>query len=184
MQPQRVLICILFTIIAFQHSASVRRTMEQQQRSLLQVVNPPDALSNSNGCLGSIPKCGPGACVTRDIMGVARWACLRCEGNFQPVIDGSGKTTSSSVVSLPVHSMVDDLAIKEYAPALYMPPQLPYMQILQVQGASVSANTQGSDQQFLPAELDFKGRRHYTITCPNVAWRNILCTLPMTGRLY
>jgi hypothetical protein len=24
-------------------------------------------------------------------MGVARWACLRCQGNYEPVVDGSGQ---------------------------------------------------------------------------------------------
>jgi hypothetical protein len=50
-----------------------------------------DALSNSNGCLGNIPKCEAGACATRNIMGVARWTCLRCRGNYDPVVDSSGQ---------------------------------------------------------------------------------------------
>jgi hypothetical protein len=50
-----------------------------------------DALSNSNGCLATIPKCEAGACATRNIMGVARWACLRCSGNYEPVVDASGQ---------------------------------------------------------------------------------------------
>jgi hypothetical protein len=91
-------ICICLMMTAFQCPASGARAMDAgqqqqlgQQRSLLQVVGPPTALSNSDGCLPSIPKCEPGACVTRDIMGVARWACLRCQGNFEPVVDGSGQ---------------------------------------------------------------------------------------------
>ena len=50
-----------------------------------------DALSNSNGCLATIPKCEPGACATRNVMGVARWVCLRCMANYDPVIDASGQ---------------------------------------------------------------------------------------------
>jgi len=50
-----------------------------------------DALSNSNGCLATIPKCEEGACATRNIMGVARWVCLRCLANFEPVVDTSGQ---------------------------------------------------------------------------------------------
>jgi hypothetical protein len=56
-------------------------------RSLLQS----DALSNSNGCLDSIPKCEQGACATRNIMGTASWVCLRCRGNYEPVVDSSGQ---------------------------------------------------------------------------------------------
>jgi len=59
---------------------------QPQQRALLQ-----DALGNSNGCLGTIPKCEPGACATRDVMGKARWVCLRCLANYEPVVDGSGQ---------------------------------------------------------------------------------------------
>jgi len=50
-----------------------------------------DALSNSNGCLATIPKCEQGACATRNIMGVARWTCLRCLSNYEPVVDASGQ---------------------------------------------------------------------------------------------
>jgi len=50
-----------------------------------------DALSNSNGCLATIPKCEQGACATRNIMGTARWVCLRCMANYEPVVDGSGQ---------------------------------------------------------------------------------------------
>lgn len=50
-----------------------------------------DALSNSNGCLDTIPKCEQGACATRNIMGVARWVCLRCLANYEPVVDASGQ---------------------------------------------------------------------------------------------
>jgi hypothetical protein len=50
-----------------------------------------DALSNSNGCLGTIPKCEQGACATRNVMGVARWVCLRCLANYEPVVDASGQ---------------------------------------------------------------------------------------------
>jgi hypothetical protein len=55
-------------------------------RSLLQ-----DAISNSNGCLNDIPKCEPYACVTRNIKGVARWACQRCQGGYSAVVDDSGQ---------------------------------------------------------------------------------------------
>jgi len=50
-----------------------------------------DALSNSNGCLATIPKCEQGACATRNVMGVARWVCLRCLANYEPVVDASGQ---------------------------------------------------------------------------------------------
>jgi hypothetical protein len=50
-----------------------------------------DALSNSNGCLDTIPKCEPGACATRNIMGVARWVCLRCRGGYEPVVTADGQ---------------------------------------------------------------------------------------------
>lgn len=57
------------------------------QRALLQS----DALSNSNGCLDTIPKCETGACATRNIQGQARWVCLRCMSNYEPVVDASGQ---------------------------------------------------------------------------------------------
>lgn len=50
-----------------------------------------DALSNSNGCLATIAKCEEGACATRNVMGVARWVCLRCLANYEPVVDASGQ---------------------------------------------------------------------------------------------
>jgi hypothetical protein len=50
-----------------------------------------DALSNSNGCLNTIPKCEAGACATRNIMGVARWVCLRCRGGYEPVVTADGQ---------------------------------------------------------------------------------------------
>lgn len=50
-----------------------------------------DAISNSNGCLNDIPKCEQYACVTRNIKGVARWACQRCQGGYQAVVDDSGQ---------------------------------------------------------------------------------------------
>jgi hypothetical protein len=50
-----------------------------------------DALSNSNGCLPTIPKCESGACATRNIMGNAKWVCLRCQGGYEPVVDASGQ---------------------------------------------------------------------------------------------
>jgi hypothetical protein len=56
-------------------------------RSLLQQ----DALSNSNGCLETIPKCEAGACATRNVRGVARWVCLRCLSNYEAVVDDSGQ---------------------------------------------------------------------------------------------
>lgn len=60
--------------------SSAARSLQQQ-----------DALSNSNGCLDSIPKCEPGACVVRNVMGTATWACLRCMANYAPVVDASGQ---------------------------------------------------------------------------------------------
>jgi hypothetical protein len=59
-------------------------------RALLQAVGG-DVLSNSDGCLGAIPKCEQGACATRNTMGVAKWVCLRCLANYAPVVDGSGQ---------------------------------------------------------------------------------------------
>jgi hypothetical protein len=50
-----------------------------------------DAFSNSNGCFDGIPKCELGACATRNIMGTASWVCLRCRGNYEPVVDSSGQ---------------------------------------------------------------------------------------------
>jgi hypothetical protein len=50
-----------------------------------------EAISNSNGCLNDIPKCEQYACVTRNIKGVARWACQRCQGSYQAVVDDSGQ---------------------------------------------------------------------------------------------
>jgi len=50
-----------------------------------------DAISNSNGCLSTIQKCEPGACATRNVMGTARWVCLRCLANYEPVVDASGQ---------------------------------------------------------------------------------------------
>lgn len=50
-----------------------------------------DAISNSNGCLSTIQKCEPGACATRNVKGTARWVCLRCLANYDPVVDDSGQ---------------------------------------------------------------------------------------------
>jgi hypothetical protein len=50
-----------------------------------------EALSNSNGCLDTIPKCETGACATRNVMGVARWVCLRCQGTYAPVVTADGQ---------------------------------------------------------------------------------------------
>lgn len=66
-------------LVSFQPAAA--------QRALLQS----DALSNSNGCLETIPKCEAGACATRNIQGQARWVCLRCMSNYEPVVDASGQ---------------------------------------------------------------------------------------------
>lgn len=57
------------------------------KRALLQS----EAISSSNGCLDSIPKCEPGACATRNILGTASWVCLRCMTNYEPVVDSSGQ---------------------------------------------------------------------------------------------
>lgn len=62
-------------------------TSSHHGRSLLQQ----DALSNSNGCLDTIPKCEAGACATRNVKGVARWVCLRCLSNYEAVVDDSGQ---------------------------------------------------------------------------------------------
>lgn len=68
---------------------------------LLSILNPAhalrilqlDGLSNTDACLGIIPKCEPGACTSRIVQGVSRWSCLRCLGNYQPVFDDSGQAT-------------------------------------------------------------------------------------------
>ena len=84
-------VTLLLLVNAFQlpvaaAASAVEPDEQQQQRALLQ-----DALSNSNGCLETIPKCETGACATRNVMGSARWVCLRCMANYQPVVDGSGQ---------------------------------------------------------------------------------------------
>lgn len=75
--------CLALLLAATAAASSIDAT---QQRSLLQ-----DALSNSNGCLGDISKCEPGACATRNIKGTAAWVCLRCRGTYEPVVDDSGQ---------------------------------------------------------------------------------------------
>lgn len=50
-----------------------------------------DALSNSDGCRATIPKCESGACVVRNIQGNQHWACLRCMANYEAVVDASGQ---------------------------------------------------------------------------------------------
>jgi hypothetical protein len=72
---------VLLLLLTVQAAAAGSMRSLQQQ----------EALSNSNGCLDTIPKCEPGACVTKNIMGVARWACLRCLANYAPVVDASGQ---------------------------------------------------------------------------------------------
>lgn len=69
---------VLVLLISMSLPAEAKRTIKQS-----------DALSNSNGCLGLIPKCEQGACATRNIMGTARWVCLRCLANYEPVVDSS-----------------------------------------------------------------------------------------------
>ena len=75
----RVAVCLALLAAAAIFSVDARKLTQQ------------DALSNSNGCLATIPKCEPGACATRNVMGVARWVCLRCMANYDPVIDASGQ---------------------------------------------------------------------------------------------
>jgi hypothetical protein len=79
MQPKAALGVLLLLLLSGSVICS-SRSLQQE-----------DSLSNSNGCLASIPKCEPGACVVRNVMGVARWACLRCLANYQPVVDASGQ---------------------------------------------------------------------------------------------
>lgn len=74
---------VLLAVVSVQGTAD---PTAPQQRTLLQ-----DALSNSNGCLATIPKCESGACATRNVMGTARWVCLRCLANYVPVVDDSGQ---------------------------------------------------------------------------------------------
>ena len=73
-----------FILVALLATAAVLHTADARQLAQ-------DALSNSNGCLATIPKCEPGACATRNVMGVARWVCLRCLSNYDPVVDASGQ---------------------------------------------------------------------------------------------
>lgn len=83
-RPALLLVVCFLACSAFSVSpvhAKQRRALQQQS----------DALSNSNGCLATIPKCESGACATRNIMGVARWVCLRCLANYEPVVDASGQ---------------------------------------------------------------------------------------------
>lgn len=72
----------LWVVMLLSHSPTVL-----SKRAMLQS----DAISNSNGCLESIQKCEEGACATRNIMGTARWVCLRCLSNYEPVVDSSGQ---------------------------------------------------------------------------------------------
>lgn len=75
------LAALLTLLVLLSGSVSAKRAMLQSD----------EALSNSNGCLDTIPKCEPGACATRNIMGTARWVCLRCLANYAPVVDSSGQ---------------------------------------------------------------------------------------------
>lgn len=72
----------------------------QAARALLQT----EAVSNSNGCLEWIPKCEEGACSTRNIMGTARWVCLRCLANYEPVVDSSGQ---ANIIQCGKHEFID-----------------------------------------------------------------------------
>ena len=76
---QHVLPVLLWVALCAQQASAAGRSLKQ------------DALSNSNGCLTTIPKCEPGACATRNIMGTAQWVCLRCLANYAPVVDASGQ---------------------------------------------------------------------------------------------
>lgn len=75
--------CALAALLA----AALLLTTAEAARQLAQQ----DALSNSNGCLPTIPKCEPNACATRNIMGTARWVCLRCRGGYEPVVTADGQ---------------------------------------------------------------------------------------------
>lgn len=74
----RILVAVL-ACSALVFSADAARSLQQE------------ALSNSNGCLDNIPKCETGACATRNVMGVARWVCLRCQGTYAPVVTADGQ---------------------------------------------------------------------------------------------
>lgn len=51
-----------------------------------------EAISNSNGCLPTIPRCDDNACVVRNLgSSGAGWACQRCKGTYEAVVDGSGQ---------------------------------------------------------------------------------------------
>jgi hypothetical protein len=87
--------CLLLISIFVQSPSSVHAA-----RALLQT----DAVSNSNGCLEWIPKCEEGACSTRNIMGTARWVCLRCLANYEPVVDSSGQ---ANIIQCGEHAFID-----------------------------------------------------------------------------
>jgi hypothetical protein len=90
-------LCILLAVLLLTSLPSVHA-----KRALRQS----DAFSNSNGCLDSIPKCEPGACATRNIMGTASWVCLRCKGNYEPVVDSSGQDNIVQCGKWSLHSDV------------------------------------------------------------------------------
>jgi hypothetical protein len=75
-----VLLVGLFNGVAAGRHALATRVLQQT-----------DALSNSDGCLASIPKCEPGACVNRNVLGVQTWVCLRCLANYEAVVSTDGQ---------------------------------------------------------------------------------------------
>jgi hypothetical protein len=103
-------LCILLAVLLLTSLPSV-----QAKRALRQT----DAFSNSNGCLDSIPKCEQGACATRNIMGTANWVCLRCRGNYEPVVDSSGQDNIIQCGELAQQSSVLLLRSAAYVPACH-----------------------------------------------------------------
>lgn len=87
MAPRQRCLAPLVLLLAVLCFSSSVPAAQAGRRSLQQS----DALSNSNGCLATIPKCEQGACATRNIMGVAKWVCLRCLANYQPVVTSDGQ---------------------------------------------------------------------------------------------
>lgn len=95
-RPTGVLLLLVLAIgtccqLATASTVLFEQQQEQEQLAHSRALLQQDALSNSNGCLATIPKCEAGACASRNVKGVARWVCLRCMANYDPVTDDSGQ---------------------------------------------------------------------------------------------
>jgi hypothetical protein len=84
MHPCKALVCLALSVLACLQTAEAASGVKNVKRSLLQ------AISNSDACLSTIPKCEKGACVNANVNNVAKMVCRRCSGNFEPVVDGDG----------------------------------------------------------------------------------------------